>query len=168
MRSFPNILIAAPGDDYECRACMRYLIKNPQPSYLRLSKNLNYVAHKKIPKIFPGEAIKIFDGKNKNKIYLTTGSVIDYVKKNYYEKERYPIYSIPMWSMKVKKQQSLFIKKFKKIIVVEDHLQDGGFYSWILESLNSKNKTEIISKSFNLKIIGKVGSEKFLMKFLGK
>ena len=168
MRSFPNILIAAPGDDYECKACIKYLIKNPQPSYLRLSKNLNYVAHKKIPKIFPGKAIKVFDGNNKNIIYLTTGSVIDYVKKNYYNKKPYPIYSIPMWSMKVKKKQSLFTKKFKKIIVVEDHLQDGGFQSWILESLNFNNKTQIISKSFNSKIIGRVGSENFLMRFLGK
>lgn len=168
MRSFPNTLIAAPGDDYECRACIRYLIQNPQPSYLRLSKNLNYVVHKKIPKISPGKAIKIVDGKNKNAIYLTTGFVIDHVKKNYYKKKKYPIYSMPMWSMKVKKKQNLFIKKFKKVIVVEDHLQDGGFQSWILESLKNNNKTHIISRSFNSKIIGKVGSENFLMKFLGK
>ena len=51
---------------------------------------------------------------------------------------------------------------------MEDHLQDGGFQSWILESLKNNNQTRIISKSFNSKIIGKVGSEDFLMKFLGK
>src|SRR3954471_12801630 len=32
MRSFPNMLIAAPGDPLETRACLRYLVANPQPS----------------------------------------------------------------------------------------------------------------------------------------
>ena len=33
MRLMPNMLIAAPGDPIEVRACMRYLAVNPQPSY---------------------------------------------------------------------------------------------------------------------------------------
>ena len=41
--------------------------------------------------------------------------------------------------MKCKKKQYKNIKKFKKIIVVEDHLQDGGFQSWLNESINNKN-----------------------------
>lgn len=38
MRCMPNMLIAAPGDPMEVRACMRYLAAHPQPSYLRLDK----------------------------------------------------------------------------------------------------------------------------------
>ena len=30
MRTLPNMLIAAPGDPMEVRACMRYLVANPQ------------------------------------------------------------------------------------------------------------------------------------------
>ena len=59
-------------------------------------------------------------------------------------------------------------------MVLEDHLEDGGFASWIRESLNNtKIKTEIISKHINEKVISKVGSQKYLLdnfylKFFGK
>ncbi|MFM1975793.1 MAG: hypothetical protein RL145_639, partial [Pseudomonadota bacterium] len=38
MRTMPNMLIAAPGDPLEVRACLRYLVNHPQPSYLRIGK----------------------------------------------------------------------------------------------------------------------------------
>ena len=58
-------------------------------------------------------------------------------------------------------------KKYKKIIVVEDHFQDGGFQSWINESLNNKNcKTKIISKSINSSVVNRVGSKDYLMNYL--
>ena len=52
IRSFPNMVIASPGDVMELRACMDYLIDKPQPSYLRLEKSSQYQIHKKKPKIF--------------------------------------------------------------------------------------------------------------------
>ena len=69
--------------------------------------------------------------------------------------------------MKSKNKQHNFIKKYKKIIVVEDHFQDGGFQSWINESLNNKNcKTKIISKSINSSVVNRVGSKDYLMNYL--
>ena len=66
--------------------------------------------------------------------------------------------------MKYKKEQFNQIKKWDKIVVLEDHLEDGGFGSWIKESINNnKIKTYIISKSLSNKVIGKVGSEKYLL-----
>ena len=66
--------------------------------------------------------------------------------------------------MKYKKEQFNQIKKWNKIVILEDHLEDGGFGSWIKESLNNKEiKTYIISKSLSNKVIGKVGSEKYLL-----
>ncbi len=66
--------------------------------------------------------------------------------------------------MKYKKVQFNQIKKWDKIVVLEDHLEDGGFGSWIKESINNnKIKTYIISKSLSNKVIGKVGSEKYLL-----
>ena len=38
MRSFPNTLIAAPSNNQEVEKTIDYLLKNPQPSYLRLDK----------------------------------------------------------------------------------------------------------------------------------
>ena len=168
MRSFPNMLIASPGDVMECRACIRYLIDNPQPSYLRLDKNSNYIIHNKIPKIYPGRWVEVLKANNnKDSIYLTTGAIIQYVINNFFKKKKYSLYSLPLWGMKFKKNQFNYLKKYKKISVVEDHFQDGGFQSWLLESLKKKSlETIVLSKSINYKVVGKVGSKEYLMKYL--
>jgi transketolase len=167
IRSFPNMLIASPGDVMELRACMRYFVSNPQPSYLRLDKSSQYSFHKKIPKIQPGKWLLVKKNLNLDQIYLSTGPVIEYVQNNFLKKNNYSLYSLPMWGMKYKKLQHNFIKKYKKIFVVEDHFQDGGFQSWLNESINKKNcKTKIISKSLSTKIVNQVGSQRYLMKYL--
>ena len=70
-----------------------------------------------------------------------------------------------MWGMKYKDQQTNKLKEYKKVITVENHLQDGGFGSWLSESIIKKNiniSTKISSKFLDRKVIGKVGSEKYL------
>jgi transketolase len=167
MRSLPNMLIASPGDVIELRACMRYLVSNPQPSYLRLDKNSNSQIHKKIPKIYPGQWLKISGNDNYKCCFLTTGAVIEYTKKKFKKKGNYSIYSLPMWGMRFKKIQYNILKKYQKVFVIEDHFQDGGFQSWINESLNKKNcKTSITSYSISSKVIQKVGSKEYLMNYL--
>ena len=141
IRCFPNMLIASPGDIIELKSCFEYLIKNPQPSYLRLDKSSNYQIHKKKPNISPGKWIKVFDHKknvNNKEIYLTTGAVIEFVKDKIDKKKYEPrsLFSIPLWGMKFKKNQNKNLQNFKKIIVVEDHLKDGGLQSWLNESLS--------------------------------
>ena len=168
IRSFPNMIIASPGDKTELIACINYLTNNPQPSYLRLEKSSNFQIHQKKLNLVPGKWAKVL-GQNKNKkdkeIYLTTGPVIEYlldkIKKKKLKKR--PIYSIPLWSMKSKKIQKKKINKYKKIFVFEDHLQDGGFQSWLSESFDDN---KIVSNSLSSKVIGKVGSQSFLMKYL--
>ena len=167
MRSFPNMLIASPGDLMELKACMRYLVSNPQPSYLRLDKSSNFKIHKSIPNINPGKWLKIFGNNNLNCSFLTTGSVIEHTINKFKKKFNFPFYSLPLWGMKYKKFQYNFLKKYKKIIVVEDHFQDGGFQSWLNESLNKKNcRTNIISYSISSQIIKKIGSKEYLMNYL--
>jgi transketolase len=167
IRSFPNMLIASPGDTMELRACMRYLVSNPQPSYLRLDKSSNFQIHNKIPKISPGKWLKISEKNNYNYCFLTTGAVIEYAKEKFQKKSNYSIYSLPMWGMKFKKLQYNFLKKYKKIFVIEDHFQDGGFQSWINESLNKKKcRTSVTSFSISSKVTQKVGSKEYLMNYL--
>ena len=169
IRSFPNTVIASPGDTMELRGCMKYLVKNPQPSYLRLDKSTQFQIHKDIPDIYPGKWLEIINKNNNKKTYLTTGAVIEYTKENFLKNNNsdFSLHSVPMWGMKVKKYQHNYIRKYNKIIVVEDHFQDCGFQSWLNESLNKKEcRIKIISKSISNKVVGKVGSKEFLMNYL--
>ena len=47
IRSFPNMIVAAPGDPLEVQACVEYLTLNPQPSYLRLNKSGEPILNKR-------------------------------------------------------------------------------------------------------------------------
>ena len=168
IRSFPNMTIASPGDVMELRSCMDFLVNNPQPSYLRLEKSSQFKIHSRKPKVYPGKWLKVFENRKtdkKREIYLSTGSVLEFIqnsiKKGTFKEKS--LYTVPMWGMKSKKFQSKKIKKFKKIHVIEDHLNDGGFQSWLSES-NVDSK--IVSKSLSSKVIEKVGSKSYLMKFL--
>ena len=169
MRSFPNTLIASPGDIMELKGCIKYILKNPQPSYLRLDKSTQYQVHKNIPNISPGRWIKIFSKTSSKKTYLTTGAVIEHTIKKFIKNNNlnFSLHTMPLWGMKYKKYQHNYISKYKEVVVVEDHFQDGGFQSWINESLNKKDyKTKILSKSISSKVVGKVGSQEFLMNYL--
>jgi transketolase len=142
------MLIAAPGDPMEVRACMRYLIGNPQPSYLRLGKAGEKNLHIKVPEVMPGKWLKL-NAKNTqdHKTLLTTGAVLANAK-NWLDSDllydNYAIHSLPLWGMSWKSMQEDQVLGWDKIIVVEDHLQDGGFGSWLMESLVPN--TELLSK----------------------
>ena len=167
MRSLPNMLIASPGDPMEVRACMRYLINNPQPSYLRLGKAGEPSFHKEVPSISPGQWLNVKGGKPGNETFLTTGATLEiahrFVQDNP-DLESWAINSLPLWSMKVKNIQSKQIEKYSTITSLEDHLMDGGFGSWLLESASSTPHllSQLRIKSLDSKVCGMVGKQSTL------
>jgi transketolase len=167
IRSMPNMLIAAPGDPMEVRACMRYIINNPQPSYLRLGKAGEPCIHNTVPEISPGMWLKVREAKKINKAYLTTGATLDIVNKliiSNSELAHYSLFSMPLWSMKSKEHQVNQIEAFETVVTVEDHLMDGGFGSWLLESVSIRPELliKINIKSLDPKICGMVGKQSTL------
>jgi transketolase len=165
MRSFPNTLIAAPSNNQETEATVKYLSKYPQPSYLRLDKSLELNVEKENYLVSPGKWNYYKRNKLNKNLILSTGSVSSYCKKFLIKNKNWDWATLPMWGMKYKNQQVNKLKKYKKVITVENHLQDGGFGSWISESIirnKKKIKTQIESKFLSEKVIGKVGTEKFL------
>ena len=171
MRSFPNTIICSPADNNELKSSMKFLLKNPQPSYLRLDKSLDLTINNNKGKINPGDWNLIHKQKNSKKLLISTGSTYKDCKnfiKN--QKRQYNWYSIPMWGMKAKSSQYNKLSKFNEIVTFENHIQDGGFGSWINEVLSvkkSKKKIFVQNKFINSKVIGKVGSEIYLNKLYG-
>ncbi len=170
MRSFPNLLIASPGDPMEVRSCMRYLVNNPGPSYLRLGKSGEPNFHKKPPFIQPGEWILIREGDD-SEVFLSTGAglqiAMDWLNEDKYKNRS--VFSMPLWSMNDKKTQAIKLEKRNHLITVEDHLIDGGFGSWMLEAAAfSKLKTPVIQPfALDEVVCGTVGSQMVLSKHGG-
>ncbi|MDD5268396.1 MAG: hypothetical protein PHO08_14920 [Methylococcales bacterium] len=171
IRSMPNMLIAAPGDPMEARACMRYLINNPQPSYLRLGKAGEPCIHAEIPEVSPGKWLAIREGEKGGVSYLTTGATLELVNQLLTQRpdlKSCSLNSMPLWSMKLKEAQAQQVENFEKIITVEDHLMDGGFGSWLLEatSIRPELLARIKIKSLNSKVCGMVGKQ-YTLNMLG-
>ena len=170
MRTFPNILIISPGNNKELVSSLNYIVRNPQPSYLRLDKDDITIEINKQKRfnLKPGKLIKILKGSKKD-VIIVTGNVQKYAmemqKKKY---KNYSIYSLPIWGMKMKNNFYNQIKNFKNIVTLENHFYDGGFASWISEILLlKKNKIKIIPNYISTKSINDVGSKDYLFKKYG-
>lgn len=168
MRLMPNMLIAAPGDPLEVRACMRYLMANPQPSYLRLGKAGEPCFHLTVPQVEPGKWLQISRGdRDANKTILTTGALLAYAsqwigKSGVYRD--FSLCSLPLWSMSTKDSQASQVRCWAEVMTAEDHLLDAGFGSWMLEALASSPEllNRIRTKALSPKVCGMVGRQEIL------
>ena len=164
MRVMPNMLIAAPGDPMEVRACMRYLINNPQPSYLRVGKAGEPCIHDEVPEVSPGKWLSIREGEKGGSTYLTTGATLDLVNRLMTQNpnlKSHALNSMPLWGMKTKESQARQVDNFANVITVEDHLMDGGFGSWLLEatSIRPDLLARLKIKSLDSKVCGMVAKQ---------
>jgi transketolase len=171
MRLFPNMLICAPGDPMEVRGCMRYLCKNPQPSYLRLGKSGEISYHTNVPNIKPGIWQEIKKGGEGARLFLTTGAALEAafeISEGSSLESDFGIHSLPMWGQKFKKLQEEQVNKYELVVTLEDHLKDGGFGSWLMECLENKiNLPKIKIQALDSGVCGLVGKQKTLNKLGG-
>jgi len=165
IRTMPNMLIASPGDPFEVRACMRFLIQNPQPSYLRLGKAGEPCIHKDIPTIRPGEWQPILNTEQRgNSALLTTGATLalgNTLATSNPLFSNHQLWTMPLWGMQYKNLQEQQVSIFDSITTIEDHLIDGGFGSWMLESLvhSPQLLPKIQIKALNPIVCGLVGDQ---------
>lgn len=172
MRSMPNMLIASPGNGDETIRCLHYLVNNPQPSYLRLGKSRGFAidelsrAH-----IQPGDWSLVVKSEqsDSDKAVLTTGGALSIAVEKYGKDKKVDIYTLPLWSMASKDRQAEWVSKYKSIEIYEDHLIDGGFGSWLLESLakNPSLRQRITIHALDPVVCGLVGTQNQLERLGG-
>lgn len=167
MRSFPNTLIAAPGDPQEARACLRYLVANPQPSYLRLGKAGEPSFHAEPPELSPGRWLPVAPGDEPGgPALLSTGATLGLAMQRRGEPAHagQAVYSMPLWGMGSKGRQATQVQRHTRVHTLEDHLADGGFGSWLLESLADapELRPRIGGSALDPVVCGLVGSQSTL------
>lgn len=171
IRSMPNMLIAAPGDPMETKACLRYLVDNPQPSYLRLGKAGEPNYHNDVPTVEPGVWLNVCSDGMQDKCILSTGATLGLAHEwaKHEDFKGYTICSMPLWGMKYKTLQEKMLIGYNSVMTIEDHLFDGGFGSWMIESVYRKINNEITlnCKALSHEVCGKVGSQSYLNRIGG-
>jgi len=165
MRAMPGMLIAAPGDPWEVRACMRYLLKNPQPSYLRLGKAGEPAIHAALPDVAPGRWVPVRDGTGG--CVLSTGAPLklasDWVAAGG-DHAGQALLSMPLWGMGSKPQQPAEWARnalTDSVTTVEDHLADCGFGSWMAEAITGHGDLapRLRVRALDPAVCGMVGSQ---------
>ncbi len=167
MRLFPEFTIASPGDPIETKICLDYLLECPGPSYLRLKKAGEPNYNTGLPKIYPGIWNEVVPSQNRKILLTTSGGlhIAHQLLKENSDLSGFGIFSCPIWGASFKYSQQEQIDKFDIIITIEDHLLDCGFGSWLRESvINQYSQTKITTKALSLDVIGKVGTEEYLLK----
>ena len=163
MRSFPNMLICAPSCPLETRLCMDLLIERRGPAYLRLHKAGEPAITADNEPLIPGVPRFIAGNINSSTAILSTGFAAQGVIDQVMESDKYALFSMPAWGMRYRQHVQSFASKYLRIITLEDHLMDGGFGSWILESLAGTNHvSKILIQSLPLGTVGKVGKEAYI------
>lgn len=166
MRLFPEFDIVSPGDPIETEMCLDYLLKNPGPSYLRLKKAGEPNFNSNINGLKPGIWNEVIKSKNNRILLATSGGlqIAQKLKNTQNEYSDFGIYTCPIWGAKYKILQQNQIDKFDQIVTVEDHLLDCGFGTWIRESITNPNShINLINRALSQEVIGKVGSEEYLL-----
>lgn len=170
MRVFPNMTIASPADSMEITSCLRYIVNNPGPSYLRLGAASDINFHENPPVINTGCCVKISQ-ESSRKAILSTGAVM-HISMEYKKQEifsDYDILSMPIWSMSSKYMQNKLFNEYEEIITLEDHLLCGGFGSWLLEARSLLHNCDCVikPKGLNVNIFEHIGPQDYLNKIGG-
>lgn len=163
LRAMPNMLIAAPGDPMEVRACVRYLVEHPQPSYLRLGKAGEPTLHPTVPVVEPGVWLPVAPSANGGcRALLSTGAALEYALRlaRTAPYADHAVWSLPLWASRVKSLQPAQIATTDGVTTVEDHLIDAGFGSWLLEAAAAAGlASRIACRGLDPKVCGTVGSQ---------
>lgn len=173
-RSFPNMLIAAPGDPLETVACMRYLVEHPQPSYLRLGKVGEPTFHSAVPELEPGRWLDVgrreATGSFTPKVLLSTGAALGFAMDRLGKGECERVFSMPLWGQGSKRIQAEQLVGLAALETLEDHLKDGGFGSWLLEALVESDPAALAKvslRALDQLVCGTVGGQATLNRLGG-
>jgi transketolase len=174
MRMMPNTLIAAPGDPMEVRACLRYLVTHPQPSYLRLGKAGEPCFHADVPAVEPGRWLQIKgrgEGAGPRRALLTTGASLTSAMEWSVDTSLagVEVHSLPLWGMSTKAVQRAQACDFERLVTIEDHLTDGGFGSWLREAIanDGAHVGHIRTLGLSASVCGLVGGQATLNRIGG-
>jgi transketolase len=138
LRSIPNMIVCSPGDPVEAKAITKISSNYQGPMFLRLGKAGEAIVHtENIPDLQIGDIQKVRIVDDADSVILVSGSILDYAVKFIKDNDiNTTIFSIPFVKPINKEQLLEIAKKYKKLIILEEHQKSCGVGSAIIEVLN--------------------------------
>ncbi len=152
MTSLPNFEVFQPCSPIETIKILNYIVKSKKPSYVRICRNAVDEIYNKNYSFKPGMPREII--KSKSNILISSGplihnclNAIKLLKKKGIDVGLVNISSIKPFNFNL---LSKILKKKKNILIVEDHVSNGGISGLVYETLAKSKDTVNNIKSLNL------------------
>jgi transketolase len=160
MRTLPGMTVLSPADPGETRECVQWLTGNPCPSYLRLGKAGEPALHS-VAGITAGPLpIRIGSG---NCAIVASGAVLktalEVADQMVAAGMQVSVFSCP-WLKPVTDAFYAPLHRFQRLVVLEEHVAEGGLTSILREQL--PRGIEIESRHVPESVAAKVGGQEFL------
>ena len=161
MLNIPNMNIYTPCDKHEIEYCILDAIKNRKPSYIRLGKKGEQNIHMEIKNKKNFKSINTI--KKGKKVALCGVGTITYNLLTVKDilKDRKNIDASVYGITKIQNNDQIMnsiIKKYEKIIIVEEHYANTGYASYLMNTLKKNQSRKIYN----------IGIEKLFYKGLGE
>lgn len=146
LRSIPNMVVLCPGDAWEVRACLRAVLRQDRPAYIRLGKKGEPLIHSEVPRGFEiGKSISILSGQDI--CLLSTGNMLPVAVETSHllEARGFSTEVVSFHTVKPLDENRLrdVFSRFKLVATMEEHSLIGGFGSAVAEWMID---AEVVSK----------------------
>lgn len=165
IRSMPEMTIYSPGDPHEMDAVIAEMKESSKPAYLRIGSPSTPAVHQGAVTVTPGGVLHVAGPTTARRAILTTGAVLALAREwiDLPQYEGYALYSVPVWGSAHRDGVRRSLAEFDEVVTVEDHLLDGGFGSWVIESfIGSDTAPRVRVKALDPRVAEAVGKEDHL------
>lgn len=147
LRAIPNMIVLAPADSFELKACMRAILAQDRPAYIRIGKKGEPKVHSDVPKDFVlGHALTIREGESV--CLMSTGNMLpetlhaaDLLADRGITAEVLSFHTIK--PLDAERLTQVFAR-FRTVVTIEEHSVIGGFGSavaeWLVDNRISVNE----------------------------
>lgn len=152
MRGIPNVNVFCPADEEDMLICLRTVLEDPRPFYIRYNNYKNIYSHNHNFEVGKAEIVS----KGNDVTIITYGLIFgeSYKSMNLLKEKGYDTGLINLRTVKPIDESAILdaVKNSKLIVTVEDHFKTGGLYSILSEILlNHKITTDVLSISLDNK-----------------
>jgi transketolase len=132
LRSIPGLTILSPCDALELTACLVRIAELPGPVYLRLGPLDPEPVHKEPPVIRLGRFVPVQPGQGQL-AWLATGAMVRTALTVTRRWRGSAIWSAPCVKPLAQEAVGALCRRYRAVIVLEDHSSDGGLGSAVTE-----------------------------------
>lgn len=159
LRCMPGLTIWNPADASETAQCVRWLVDNPRPSYLRIGKSGEEPLYESGSRI--DCLIRVMNGQEDRAIVCSgaplraTLNMMEILQPH----SRPTIYSLPLVAP-IAETAIEELARYREILVVEEHVEQGGLFGALSENLPRSVSTKAAMCGLATETV--VGSQDYL------